>query len=173
MATRKNLTQTTSEDQTMPTPKDERLEVLSRTFIKRIGNTNKTFLVQLDKGASEEAIDFVRRGGYVPTDDIRQRPEHARSVLELAARMIVRSLGITQGVLDENSEKWTKADRDNVQAGVDELLENADNEQFTAMLKTEAEELVENYVPERRERTTTKKAAANGKKISLFAKAAE
>ena len=169
MAQRKNLI--TSEDK-MVTPKDERLEVLSRTFIKRVGNTDATFLVQLDKGANENAIDFVRRGGYVPTDGIRERAEHARSVLELAARMIVQELGQDQAILSQDPEKWSKSDRDSVQESVDELLANADNAQFTTLLKEKADELIESYVPERRERMTTKKVAS-GKKISLFAKAAE
>jgi hypothetical protein len=156
----------------MVTPKDERLEVLSRTFIKRVGNTDATFLVQLDKGANEKAIDFVSRGGYVPTDGIRDKAEHARSVLELAARMIVQDLGVEQGILDADPERWSRADKDSVQSSVNELLENADNAQFTALLKEKADELIESYVPERRERMTTKKVASD-KKISLFAKAAE
>ena len=170
MATRRNMTQP-SEDK-MATPKDERLEVLSRTYIKRVGNENATFLVQLDKNANEQAIDFVSRAGYVPTDKIRDKALHARSVLELAARMIVQRLGIEQGALDEDDEKWSRADKDNVNSAVTELLSNADNPQFTALLKSEAEELIETFVPERRERMTTKKSTAKNP-IQLFAKAAE
>ena len=126
----------------------------------------------MDKGANEDAIDFVRRGGYVPTEQLRERPEHARSVLELAARMIVQELGQDQAILSQDPEKWSKSDRDTVQESVDELLANADNAQFTTLLKEKADELIESYVPERRERMTTKKVASD-KKISLFAKAAE
>jgi hypothetical protein len=86
--------------------------------------------------------------------------------------MIVQELGQDQAILSQDPEKWSKSDRDSVQESVDELLANADNAQFTTLLKEKADELIESYVPERRERMTTKKVAS-GKKISLFAKAAE
>jgi len=145
---------------------DPRLELLSRTFIKRVGDSEETFTVVLAPGASERAIDFARRSGYVPSEGKRERMEGANTLLDLAIRRLVVDKGVSEGVIPADEDDWMTEDRKAIAEGVKLYTDNIAS--LTDRIAAKADELTASYVPPMREVTRTKtKLAVAAKAISI------